>query len=145
MRLTCKLYLNYAGYCLAKANHAVKGEIQRDIQFKALYGLIEHPVIGWILFDSGYTRRFYDATSNWPNKIYALATKVNVEEQDEIKYQLQKAGISPNEVNHIIISHFHADHIGGLRDFPNAKFYCSRSAWQQVLNISDFLHFQREY
>jgi len=132
----CKLSLNYAGYCTAKASHAVKGDAPTDIRFRALFGLIQHPELGWILFDTGYTRRFYEATRSFPNKIYALMTKVFIEEKHEIKAQLQQAGISPDEVQHIIVSHFHADHIGGLKDFPNAQYYCSRAAWQQVAGIS---------
>ena len=48
-------------------------------------------------------------------------TKVVIEDHQELKNQLQSFGIKTNDINHIIISHFHADHIGGLQDFPNAK------------------------
>lgn len=139
----CKLHLNFAGYCLAKARHAVKGDPKKDIQFRALFGLIEHPELGWILFDTGYSRRFYEATRRFPNKLYAEMTKVFVEEKDELKMQLKQAGINADDIQHIIISHFHADHIGGLRDFKNAKFYCSRSAWKQVQSISNLMAFSK--
>ena len=139
----CKLYLNYAGYCLAKASHAVKGDPAKDIQFKSLFGLIQHPDKGWILFDTGYTRRFYNATQFYPNKLYALITKVSVEEKDEVKMQLKQAGIEADDIRYIIISHFHADHIGGLKDFKNARFYCSRKAWQQVQHVSNLMAFSK--
>ncbi len=143
MMKLCKLYLNYAGYCMAKASHAVKGDRHVDIQFKALFGLIEHPDLGWILFDTGYTRRFYQATRSFPAKIYAWITRVMIDEKEEISTQLQEAGISPDDVKHVIISHFHADHIGGLKDFTKARFYCSRPAWQQVHDIPDMMAFSR--
>jgi len=139
----CKLYLNYAGFCQAKASHAVKGDPHKDIRFRALFGLIEHPNLGWILFDTGYAKRFYDATKSFPNKIYALITKVTIVENDEIKKQLIDAEISPNDIKHIIISHFHADHIAGLKDFKNAQFYCSKLAWTQVVNIPAFWGFAK--
>jgi glyoxylase-like metal-dependent hydrolase (beta-lactamase superfamily II) len=139
----CKLHLNFAGYCLAKASHAIKGAPSKDIQFRALFGLIQHPEMGWVLFDTGYSRRFYNATKFFPNKLYALITKVYITENDELKMQLHQAGISANDIKHIIISHFHADHIGGLKDFKNARFYCSKIAWKQVENISNFMAFSK--
>jgi glyoxylase-like metal-dependent hydrolase (beta-lactamase superfamily II) len=138
-----KLHLNYAGYCTAKASHAVKTDPKTEIKFRALFGVIKHPEFGLILFDTGYTRKFYDVTNRFPNKIYALLTKVYIEEKDEIKSQLIENGYSPLDVKHVIISHFHGDHIAGLTDFPNAKFYCSKIAWEQVKKIPSFWGFRR--
>lgn len=139
----CKLFLNYAGHCLAKASHAVKGDPHMDIAFRAMYGLIEHPEKGWILFDTGYTQRFFRATRFFPNKLYALITKVFIPEEEELKNQLLRAGIQPKDIRHIIVSHFHADHIGGLKDFPEAKLYCSEIAWKQVQNTPRLLAFSK--
>ncbi|MCF8253744.1 MAG: MBL fold metallo-hydrolase [Bacteroidia bacterium] len=139
----CKLFLNYSGYCLAKAHHAVKGDDNINIKFHALFGLIQHPEMGWILFDTGYTDRFFKATDSFPNKLYALITKVTIEKKDEVKQQLKSYGILPEEIKHIIISHFHADHIGGLKDFENATFYCSQTAYQQVKKINNLLSFSK--
>ncbi len=139
----CKLYLNYAGHCLAKANHAVKGDENISIKFHALFGVIQHPDMGWILFDTGYTERFYKATKNFPNKLYALITKVEITKADELKQQLESNGIHPGDIKHIIISHFHADHIGGLKDFEDATIYCSKLAYDQVLKTSNKFAFAK--
>lgn len=139
----CKLYLNYAGYCIAKANHAVNGDENIDIKFHALFGLIQHPEMGWILFDTGYTERFFLATKTFPNRLYALITKVNISREHEIKHQLKLNGISPEDIKHIIISHFHADHIGGLKDFEHAAFYCAKLAYQQVKKTSNLFAFTK--
>ena len=45
----CKLYLNSAGYCLAKGRHALKDGKLENIPFNALFGLIQHSDQGWIL------------------------------------------------------------------------------------------------
>ena len=139
----CKLYLNYAGHCMAKANHAVNGDERINIKFHALYGLIQHPEMGWILFDTGYTERFYSATAYFPNKIYALITKVSIGNENELKQQLKRNGISAADIKHIIISHFHADHIGGLKDFEHASFYCSKLAYQQVKKTNKLFAFTK--
>jgi glyoxylase-like metal-dependent hydrolase (beta-lactamase superfamily II) len=121
----------------------VNGAPSIDIKFKALFALIEHPLKGWMLFDTGYTDRFYKATKRFPNKIYALITKVFITKNDELKTQLISIGIEPKDIKHIIISHFHADHIGGLRDFENATIYCSKDAYRQVKSISSFFAFSK--
>ena len=76
-----KLYLNYAGYCYAKESHAISNGSNLHIKFHALFGLIRHPQQGWILFDTGYTRRFYASTRKFPQSIYAGITKVVVTEK----------------------------------------------------------------
>jgi glyoxylase-like metal-dependent hydrolase (beta-lactamase superfamily II) len=140
---TVKLHLGYAGFCWAKAHHALQGGKNMDIKFPALWALIDHPDEGLLLFDTGYTQRFYTATQSFPNKIYALATKVEVEKKDEIKNQLTAAGISPTAIKKIIISHFHADHVGGLLDFPDAVVYTSRKALEYTLSLNKRLAFTR--
>lgn len=138
-----KLHTNYAGFCYSKENHAIKGGRNTNIKFHALWVLILHPKHGYILYDTGYTRRFYNVTKFFPNKIYALITKVVVDEQDEIKLQLLRNNISPHDIKHIIISHFHADHIGGLLDFPNARFYVSKTAFEYFKKIPEVIAFSK--
>jgi len=117
-----KLYLNNAGFCHAKESYAIKGGSNTDIIFSALYGLIYHEDLGWILFDTGYTERFYQATKYFPNKIYALLTKVSIESQQEVKEQIRNFGLNFSDIKHVIISHFHADPIGSLKNFEDLTF-----------------------
>ena len=138
-----KLYIGYAGFCLAKENHAIRGGRRKDIKFKAVWSLIEHPTKGYVLFDTGYTRRFYNATNSFPSKIYALVTKVKVTAEDEVITQLQNAGIDPTDIKYIFISHFHADHDGGLLDFPSAKIICSKKAWDYTKSLSSLFSFSK--
>jgi len=138
-----KIALNYAGHCFALEKHAIRNGKQRQIIFHALWAFIQHPSEGYILFDTGYTRRFFDATRTYPNKIYAKITKVSVEKEDEIIFQLKNKGITPEEIKHIIISHFHADHVGGLKDFPNAKIHCSKKAYAHTIKLSAFTSFSK--
>jgi glyoxylase-like metal-dependent hydrolase (beta-lactamase superfamily II) len=138
MRKEVKLYLNSAGYCLAKESHTIKGGSGTAIKFNALFGLLFHEKSGWILFDTGYTKRFFEATMNFPYKLYSISTKVTVESKEEVKEQIRHFGLNSSDIKHIIISHFHADHIGGLKDFENARFYCSRKAYDQVININRY-------
>jgi glyoxylase-like metal-dependent hydrolase (beta-lactamase superfamily II) len=44
-------------------------------------------------------------------------------------------GIAPESIKTILISHFHGDHIAGLKDFPQAQVICSASALQQAISL----------
>jgi|WetSurMetagenome_2_1015567.scaffolds.fasta_scaffold00002_238 glyoxylase-like metal-dependent hydrolase (beta-lactamase superfamily II) len=76
-----------------------------------------------ILVDAGYI----DTASN-PRKNFVRPDLV-----------LKRIGINPSEISDIIITHPHADHIGGLNLFPAAKFwmqkedfnYFTGEAWQE--------------
>lgn len=138
-----KLHLGYAGYCFAKEKHTINGGSNIDVKFNALWALIQHPLKGYILFDTGYTKRFFEATKKYPNKLYANLTKVVLKESEEVKEQLKKNNIDCNEIEHIVISHFHADHIGGLKDFKNAKIHVSKAALNQVNKIPKILAFSK--
>jgi glyoxylase-like metal-dependent hydrolase (beta-lactamase superfamily II) len=115
-----------AGHCFAYANHVTKGDKKRKIRFEATWAIIKHPSKGNILFDTGYTQRFHTATNYFPNSIYAMLTKVVIDKNQEAKMQ-----INPDEVSHIILSHLHADHVGGLIDFPNASCWASEKCLDQ--------------
>ena len=40
-----------------------------------------------------------------------------------------------NDIDGIIISHFHADHIAGLRDFTDVACVCSGAGWHHVRTL----------
>ncbi|MEO0898598.1 MAG: MBL fold metallo-hydrolase [Bacteroidota bacterium] len=129
-----KFWLQCAGYCLAHKHFALRGSKREEISFPATYGVIRHPEKGWILFDTGYTDRFFQETKSFPGKLYSMMTPVFVDKAEEAINQIQKLGIEAKDVEHIIISHFHADHVGGLKDFPYATFYCTAKALEIAKN-----------
>lgn len=121
-----------AGYCTHPEAIVMRGGTWKSSIFPSLFALISHPSVGYILFDTGYSSLFFQETRHFPFRLYALTTPVYFQPEDSAVNQLQKQGIEPEAVQYIIISHFHADHIGGLRDFPNAQFVCFKSAYEAV-------------
>jgi len=132
------LKISSAGFCMAGGNHAERGSKRKNIQFNAVFALIKHPTKGYVLFDTGYTKRFFEAAKKFPYQIYAAITKVTLNGGDEVVDQLKTIGIAATDIKYIIISHFHADHIGGLKDFPNAQFICTEVAYKDVKGKSGF-------
>lgn len=124
------------GSCTHPEAILVKGGRWKVSQLPALATMIEHPQAGIILFDTGYSPRFFQETRAFPARFYAWITPVQLDETESLLNQLQKRGISMNDISQIIISHFHADHIGGLRDFPQTKFICFESAYRAVKSLT---------
>ncbi len=132
-----KIQLINCGYCDGKEHHVLKGGRHQLIKFPAMTALLHHPQEGYILFDTGYTQRFYEETKRWPGKIYAWMTPTHVKEEEHLVYQLAAKGIAAEEIKYIIVSHFHADHTCGLKDFPQAKFICTQAALSNVEAVKD--------
>jgi glyoxylase-like metal-dependent hydrolase (beta-lactamase superfamily II) len=133
--MSLKVKFFQAGYCTHPEAVVIRDGRWKVSTFPSLFALINHPQFGNILFDAGYSERFFQETKKFPFQIYAWTTPVYFQSEDSAVYQLQKYGLNAEEIDYIIISHFHADHIGGLLDFPHAKFICFESAYQAVSNL----------
>lgn len=120
------------GHCRHPQCMAMRGGSWRSQTFPSLCALMVHPTAGALLFDTGYAPHFMHATTPWPERLYRLCTPVTLADEDCLVPQLARLGVQPEDVSRILISHFHADHIAGLRDFPRARFMALRADWQQV-------------
>lgn len=136
MRINFKLF--NSGFCASLEKLAVKTAPWRSCKFPAMFALIQHPQHGNILFDTGHANRFYALTKKFPMCLYRWLIHVEHHKNMDAINQLQAYGVMPNEVNYIIISHFHADHIGSLIDFPNAKFIYLQQAFESVKHLNVF-------
>lgn len=133
------------GHCKHPEFVTIKGGKWCAKKYPALCALIKHLQYGYILYDTGYSERFFDETRKWPFSLYKKFTPVTIEKEDKIESQLDKIGISKDEISLIILSHFHADHIGSVKDFPNAKIICSKNAFDTVKNKKGFSALKNGY
>ena len=99
----------------------------------ALVLLVHHAVHGPVLIDTGYAPRFRDATRQWPERGYALTTPMRLPDHEQLLVQLAARGIAPRDVRHVVLTHLHADHVGGLRDFPDATIHVRAAAVDPLL------------
>lgn len=123
------------GYCLHPERMVIADGRLRSVKFPSLFNLIRHPTRGNILFDTGYSSRFAEETRRLPEWVYAALTPVRVCEADVAVAKLAALGVQPSEVSYVILSHFHADHISAVRDFPRAKYIYLRSAYDFVARL----------
>jgi glyoxylase-like metal-dependent hydrolase (beta-lactamase superfamily II) len=121
-----------AGHCVHPEASSRVGAPWRVCEFPALVALLRHPQRGWLLFDTGYGQAFFDATRRMPESLYRRVTPVKWTPAQAVVAQLHRAGVPANEVAEVLISHFHADHVGALRDFPAVRIWCAQSAWEDL-------------
>lgn len=133
-----KITLMAAGYCTHPEFVTIRGGQRRRVPYPALFALLEHPEFGPVLFDTGYTPRFFNQTKRWPYSLYTKITPVYLDAAKTAANQIQARGIASADVRYVIISHFHADHVGGLADFPNAQYIYLSEAFNAVRRLRGF-------
>ncbi|WP_252089716.1 MBL fold metallo-hydrolase [Pseudomonas sp. MWU13-3659] len=132
MSRSVQLRILRAGWCQHLACMADRGGRLAPAQFPALCGLIRHPEHGWILYDTGYAEHFFHATRQLPERLYRSAVPVQLPAAQQLSAQLHALGLSVADIRYVIISHFHADHIAGLRDFSNARFIALEADYRHL-------------
>lgn len=130
VKLEWRLY--EAGYCTHPERATRQGAPMRACVFPALVALLKHPTHGWILFDTGYSEHFLQATAAFPERLYRMVTPVHLSPQASLAAQLRRDGIAADDIAWIVVSHLHGDHVGGLADFPKARVAVSRAAWDDL-------------
>jgi glyoxylase-like metal-dependent hydrolase (beta-lactamase superfamily II) len=120
------------GYCTAQRGHVLRGGGATQIQCQALVVLLQHPQHGWWLFDTGYAPRLLDATARLPFRLYRWATPLHLRPELAVAAQLPRFGIAPADIGTVVLSHFHADHLAGVRDMPAARFVARQTAYADV-------------
>ncbi len=92
------------------------------VRFPAMFAVLEHPRHGVVLFDTGYSSRFFAATQPFPERMVRWAVPVTLGTGESAAAQLAAIGIAAADVTHVVVSHFHGDHISALADFPHARY-----------------------
>jgi glyoxylase-like metal-dependent hydrolase (beta-lactamase superfamily II) len=140
-----RFWLIDTGYCTASEHHVMRGGERRTFKAHALAVLLEHPTAGRILFDTGYAPRVRLAFKHFPFQFYAAMTPVTTRLEWSALAQLDQIGIKPSTISSVIVSHFHADHIGGLRDFKDSRLIASRQAFDDVRAARGFAALRRAF
>src|SRR5258706_1954855 len=131
MRINVRL----AAYSTALEHVAIQGGGWRSIHFPAMFALLQHPRFGSMLFDTGYSYRFFEETKAFPNRFYRLMTPVTLREEDLVINQLAAFHIRPQDITRVFISHFHADHIGSLHDLTNSHYIYMPHAYERLRSL----------
>jgi glyoxylase-like metal-dependent hydrolase (beta-lactamase superfamily II) len=129
-----------AGYCFQNEYFTGTGTYHWR-KFQAVFVSFEHPVHGRCLIDTGYGPAFLEATRKLPGWIMRHLLYTPSRQPVFSEGYLQQLEIDTAQISHVFISHFHADHIGGLcvqgkNRFPNARLVhrVQPLQWLKTLN-----------
>lgn len=130
------------GFCW-QSNYFAGSSQWRVRRFHAVVVTFEHPVFGRCQIDTGYGRRVLMATRGLPERVLRWTTPLP--KQQWPFRQPSPAGAKSSEfdaperdskeeiaVDHLFLSHFHVDHIGGLDEIQAKSVVYRRSALTQL-------------
>jgi glyoxylase-like metal-dependent hydrolase (beta-lactamase superfamily II) len=139
--------VNYlkVGSCSHPECITIRGGSLKSKEFPSIVVSLEHPKEGVTLIDTGYSEEFVKKTRSFPERLYAWTTPVKWGSSDCLLEQLKGLGIDLDEVKRIILTHFHADHISGLSNFPKANFVSSKMAYQKLTSKKRFFQVQKGF
>ena len=88
--------------------------------------VIEHRD-GLVLFDAGQTREAVTNPNYYPGGVTGLFLRHlfrwEIEPEDTLTEQLERAGYAAADIRKVVISHLHADHVGCIGEIPQAELY----------------------
>lgn len=110
------MYMCDGGYCKAPAG-VINGNIRMEKEkIHSLYFYIEYKGKK-ILYDTGYDNKFLENPDSYTKMFHTL-----IEVPHDQKFIGTQDLFNDDEIDLVIISHYHPDHIAGLHRFTNAKF-----------------------
>ena len=97
--------------------------------------VIEHRQ-GVVLFDTGQDRASVTDPGYFPGGIvgafYRRTAQADIPEDQTLERGLNRLGYQISDVNTVVISHLHQDHIGGLPRLTRASIHISQDEWDTL-------------
>lgn len=143
-QLPCDLRVDLltAGWTSHPGLIARRGGGRRPVRFPALVAVVHHPG-GVILYDTGYAPRVQRAVGRGIDRVYGALLPVHVDPGETAVEQLARLDVAADDVTTIVLSHLHADHVGGLRDFPAARIVVDPRAVTAMQNARGLARLSR--
>ena len=108
-------------------SRVIYGELSDERLLTPVYSVLLRTDDGDILYDTGIDP---DAAYD-PKALEGITRNLHsFTEEDDIRNRLRDVGTTEDQVRTVIMSHFHYDHVGGLRYFRNAKVYVQNNEYR---------------
>jgi len=118
------MHLTFANSAFVAAPERVllRGGQWSWLALRVRYGVLRHPRFGVILIDTGIG----PAALTGPGRplmmrAYAAALRYQLQPDHAPAVVLAALGVQPADVTTILLTHFHADHVARLAEFPRAR------------------------
>ena len=104
-----------------------------------VYCLLVETNRGLVLVDTGFGLE--DCTN--PTRLMRLfrwaVAPVSGDVEETALRQIARLGFAREDVTHIVMTHLHLDHAGGLRDFPDAQVHVFRPEYEAAMHPRGFV------
>lgn len=84
---------------------------------------------GPALVDAGLGLQDYTHPT-WFTQFFRFVSYMPFDPNEAVVNQIHNFGCKPEDVKHILLTHMHFDHIGGLSDFPHAKVHVYKKEYE---------------
>ncbi len=108
--------------------------------------LIEHPRHGLLMFEAGHHSEIARDAYEHLGWTYTLGLlPMEQSPGQDARTQLRAAGFDPDAVRHIVVSHFHPEHVGAVEEFPQATIVADAREIDWAQHDPDYNYVTREY
>lgn len=103
----------------------------RWFRYPVICCLVCHPE-GNVLIDTGWGGLTVEHWDIFPGQFFTHFLGVQLERRETAVCQIERLGLKTDDIKHIILSHAHVDHIGGVLDFPEATVHLSEREYVEA-------------
>ncbi len=103
-----------------------------------LYCLLVETSAGPVLVDTGLGAQDYERPALMVRAFETLM-RAPGDVQETAVQQVQRLGYAPEQVEHIVLTHLHLDHAGGLADFPHAQVHVWQREYEAAMHHRGWL------
>ena len=114
----------------AREKIVVQGGGRDFMELPVFVYVFEHPTEGVVLIDAGFPRRTAVDPHDYPGRTASNLLGLTMEPGAAAADRLPEIGVQPDDVRHVVMTHMHADHIGGIEDFPRSALWVARPEWE---------------
>jgi glyoxylase-like metal-dependent hydrolase (beta-lactamase superfamily II) len=123
-----------SAFVSAPERFLLRGGRWRPLSLRVRYGVLRHPSQGVFLIDTGIGLQALSAAGRGRMlRAYGAALRYRLVADAAPVAVLARLGVQPSAVAGVIVTHFHADHVACLHDFPQARIIADGPALAHVL------------
>jgi N-acyl homoserine lactone hydrolase len=129
-----RVYPLYCGFEVADSGVAMRGH-EGQLESSPIGVFAVDTGDGVVLVDSGANEEIVWNPDECPRYYYPFRHPVILPE-DTVLARLAAVDIAPRDVSHVVISHMHSDHSGGIRRFPDARIVIQRPEYDYAFAMA---------
>ncbi len=132
------------GSCRERAFFVAGSAGRGVVTFPALVAVVRHPRAGVILFDTGYGEALRSSRS-FLARLYRRVVPFALPPEQTLITQLSRLGVKPEDLAAVVISHFHPDHIGALRELPGVPVHAAACGLAALRRLRGFARWRQVF